>query len=199
MPTGYTYKVGEGKVSSFRDYALDCARAFGACITLRDEPDAPIPEEFLPDPYHKKQLTDARKELKRAQSMSLKQAVKEAKKEYELEMREFRKGKRENNQTRRNYESMLEKARNYQPPTPDHVNFRDFMVSQLEESIKFDCSGDYYDEPPKKQTGAQYKANLIERAKEDIAYHRKEHRAKVKRATERTGWVRALKDSLPEE
>ena len=38
MPSGYTEGVASGKVTEFKEYALLCARAFGACISLRDEP-----------------------------------------------------------------------------------------------------------------------------------------------------------------
>jgi hypothetical protein len=38
MPTGYTAGVADGTITEFREYALLCARAFGACIMLRDEP-----------------------------------------------------------------------------------------------------------------------------------------------------------------
>jgi hypothetical protein len=198
MPTGYTYKVKEGK-TSFRDFLLDCSRAFGALVTLRDEPNAPIPEEFLLEPYHKEKLTNARGELKRAESMSLEEAEQEAEREYKLSLREFNRGKKENTQTRKNYESILEQARTWQPPTKDHIGLRDFMVSQLEESIKFDCGGSYYDEPPQKKTGEEYKAGLIESSQRDVAYHGEEYKKEVQRAKERTDWVKALKGSLPKE
>ena len=38
MPTGYTSGVATGEIKDFKTYALQCARAFGACIMLRDEP-----------------------------------------------------------------------------------------------------------------------------------------------------------------
>ena len=34
MPTGYTYKIGEG--ASFKEFVMACARAFGACVEMRD-------------------------------------------------------------------------------------------------------------------------------------------------------------------
>lgn len=46
MPTGCTAKLHEDD-QSFRDFALTCARAFGATIAMREEPlDAP-PSERL--------------------------------------------------------------------------------------------------------------------------------------------------------
>jgi len=60
MPTGYTYPVVEGKITEFSDFALSCARAFGALITMRDDPhDTPIPETFEPSDYNAKKLAEA--------------------------------------------------------------------------------------------------------------------------------------------
>lgn len=46
MPTGYTAAIKYG--ITFKEFALDCARNFGACISMRDEPrETPIPDEFI--------------------------------------------------------------------------------------------------------------------------------------------------------
>jgi hypothetical protein len=34
MPTGYTAKIYNGVPQTFEEFALDCARTFGALITL---------------------------------------------------------------------------------------------------------------------------------------------------------------------
>ena len=34
---------------------------------------------------------------------------------------------------------MLEKIKKWQPPTSEHVNLRDFMIRQVQESIDSDC------------------------------------------------------------
>lgn len=41
MPTGYTDAIKDG--ISFNQFILSCARAFGALITMRDEPSS-VPE-----------------------------------------------------------------------------------------------------------------------------------------------------------
>ena len=35
MPTGYTAAVCSGEITEIKDFALSCARAFGALITMR--------------------------------------------------------------------------------------------------------------------------------------------------------------------
>ena len=37
MPTGYTEDIYNGKDVTFKDFALKCARAFGACVHQRDD------------------------------------------------------------------------------------------------------------------------------------------------------------------
>ena len=34
MPTGYTAALYEGKNQTFKEFATQCARAFGACIDM---------------------------------------------------------------------------------------------------------------------------------------------------------------------
>ena len=44
MPIGYTSKLHDGD-QPFNEFIMSCARAFGALVTMRDDPnDAPIPE-----------------------------------------------------------------------------------------------------------------------------------------------------------
>lgn len=72
MPTGYTHGVQDGTVTEFRDFALICARAFGATILMRDDPmDAPIPDEFQSSTYH----LDRLKELEIEQSAQLRESI----------------------------------------------------------------------------------------------------------------------------
>ena len=69
MPTGYTAAIADGV--TFEQFALNCARAFGALIDMRDEPsDAPIPERFEPSNYHEKKIAEINDELVRLKEMS---------------------------------------------------------------------------------------------------------------------------------
>ena len=60
MPTGYTAGVADGSIIDFNEYALQCARNFGACILLRDEPLSSEIPEFEPSDYHEKALTESK-------------------------------------------------------------------------------------------------------------------------------------------
>jgi hypothetical protein len=63
MPTGYTEGVSKGEITDFKVYALRCARAFGACVMLRDEPVTDEIPEFEPSDYHQKRLKEAQTQL----------------------------------------------------------------------------------------------------------------------------------------
>ena len=84
MPTGYTAAIKDG--ISFNEYALSCARAFGALIMMRDEPaDAPIPDEFKPSDYHFKKIEEAKAELARLRAMSPDEAVSQIRKSIDFD------------------------------------------------------------------------------------------------------------------
>src|ERR1700759_3469611 len=64
MPTGYTYTIEQG--CSFEEYVWGCARAFGACVMMRDDPaDKPIPEKFEASDWNAKRLEEAKAERAR--------------------------------------------------------------------------------------------------------------------------------------
>jgi hypothetical protein len=145
MPTSYTEKVGTGEVTDFAEYAMMCARNFGVCITLRDDPLSGEVPEFRPDPHYTERLAEAREKIAEWDSMTTEQRMEK----YEAECREImeyaRNGIQEVNEMRKRYEAMLEKARGFKPPTEEHKNYAKFIVDQLQQSIDFDCSTEYYD------------------------------------------------------
>lgn len=74
MPTGYTAGVMDGTITEFKDYALQCARNFGALITLRDDPLSPDLPVLEVGDYYEQHVKDAERELKRLSKMSSDQA-----------------------------------------------------------------------------------------------------------------------------
>lgn len=99
MPTGYTAGIIDGKINTFRDFALVCVKAFGAAIHMRDEQDVK---------YHSQRIEQIKV-------------------------------------IREKLEYLLEQARKYEPPTPEHVEIKEFMVQQLESTIEHDCDLSYHE------------------------------------------------------
>lgn len=198
MPTGYTSDIEKG--ITFQQFALNCARAFGALVTMRDEPHgASIPKEFKAHDYNAKALADAEKALASAQAMKPHAVEKAAEAEYKTALTDMNERIAKKNALRVKYEAMLTQARKWTPPSPDHDGLRDFMVQQITESIKFDCDTEYeFKYAPERLTGEQWREAAIAKAQRDIDYHQTEHAKEVDRTNGRNRWVRQLRDSLKE-
>ena len=61
MPTGYTEDIYNGKDVTFKDFALKCARAFGACVHQReDNIDDPPRLKIADTSYYEEKLKKAK-------------------------------------------------------------------------------------------------------------------------------------------
>lgn len=194
MPTGYTSELCKKDVS-FKKFVMTCARAMGACISMRDSSlDTPVPSEFRPDEYHRKELLKATEELRRLTRMSEGQAGVRAEGEYRAELSRHEKHVREAEQTKKRLLVMLAKVCEWQPPTPEHVDLKHFMVQQLEETLKHD--GRVYGSPPTKKEPKVWLEEQLARAKRDIEYHGNEQKKEEERCLERNRWILDLRNSL---
>ncbi len=196
MPTGYTAPIAEGKIDNFPDFAMNCARAFGALVMMRDSPsDAEIPERFEPLDYHPKKIADLRAELVRLEAMTGADAT------AERDMLEAKRIAERTNyadrklEQKERYEAMLVDVRKWVPPTTDHAEMKKFMIQQLEESIDFDCRPSEYMSDPL-PSADEWLADAISVAQKDIKYHEEKHREEVERTEGRNEWLSALRDSL---
>lgn len=195
MPTGYTAGVVEGKVNDFEQFALQCARAFGALIEMRDSSwDAPIPEEFKPSTYNLERLEGAKKENLRLQSMTEEQVKEACETDYQEQLASRERAKSSEVLTNQRLEAMQGHVRNWHPPSANHVELKKFMLDQLEIS-KSDLS--YYEKSPiKKHTPSEWLDVQLEKTQRDIGYHAAEHEKEIERVKGRNLWVKQLKDSL---
>lgn len=196
MPTGYTAKLYEGEEQTFPDFAMTCARAFGALIEMRDMGlDARIPDEFEPPTYHEKEIRIAKARLATLGEMTPENAARHAKEDYDQAVIAREKAETERNARRERYEAMLADVDKWQPPTEEHQGLKTFMADQLRESIKFDCGMDYWPDLPTLD-GAEWMAQQVAKAERDVAYHTEEHQKELERTESRNAWVRALRESL---
>lgn len=196
MPTGYTAAIAEG--ITFKQYALNCARAFGALIMMRDDPaDAPIPEKFEPSNWHTERLQEASERLTQLRLMNHSDAESAALAAYGDATREYDKRLAEREVLRKKYEAMLAQVVAWQAPSQDHLEYKAFMEKQIRESIDFDCSD--YGERPRLQSGAEWLSAAIKKAEWDVAYHTKEDAKERERTAGRNQWIKQLRDALPAE
>ncbi len=197
MPTGYTCNIEKG--ITFKEYALGCARAFGAFACLRDEPNnIELPDGFPLDSYHSRELPKAKRELAKYQKMTVKEAAKEAKQFYDKQVADAKAGIKKTAELKAKYEKMLSKIIFYAPPTVDHVKFQDFMRSQIEDSIRYDC-GDYYERNLKElklMTGAQWKKFRLGMAEDDLKRHSEGLSNDIEQNRTQNLWIKQLKESI---
>ena len=198
MPTGYTAPIADG--ITFREYAMGCARAFGALIDMRDEPqNAEIPESFEVSTYHKNAIEKASTELKELLAMDHATAAAKAKEAHQNHIDCHTEAIAKNEALAAKYKAMLAKVDAYESPSPDHDNFKKFMADQITESIKFDCSSDYHREAvesAKIMSGAEWILAEKKRMEDSIEYHRKNQADDDERNRQRNEWVRLLRESL---
>lgn len=194
MPTGYTADVQDGKIVTLRAFALQCARAFGAATTMRDDPmDKSIPLQIAPSMYHADRLSEAENALEEFRNASYPYLIKMMEKERQngIDMVAGLNDKSE--LSKRRYVEMLDKVRLWHVPE-SHSSLRDFMKDQLEKSLEFDCHR--YTPEPFPVTFEEWKSDKNQRLQHDVAYHAKEWANEVHRTGEANRWLETLRACL---
>lgn len=197
MPTGYTLDIYDGKSVSFENFAMNCARAFGYLIEMRDEPlNAPI-KVMVPSDYHSQQLKKLQEMIEKFESLSLDGANKKAQKEYELAMKEHNKTTQSYRKLHGRYSKMLEKVMDWEPPSRCHETLKDFMISQLEDSMEGDCNLKSHERyKPKLIEGSKWKKIHIENCERDIKYHTEQFEKEKANCQKINEWVSKLRESV---
>lgn len=191
MPTGYTAAVQDGSISTLRDYALLCARVFGAFLHMRDEPfDAPL---TLPPPadtaYYDQQIAEAERIL--ALPLADLQTMASVQNAEALRRHNERESDRAMHEMR--YRALLAQARAWVKPSEDFAEFKAFLVKQLEDSIVWDCYPGASISPP---LGDITPESILESARADLKYSTQQRNAEITRADDRRRWALALMESL---
>jgi hypothetical protein len=198
MPTGYTYAVADGTVSDLRTFALTCARGMGALIMMRDDPsDADIPKRFEADTkYHDNAIATARQRLAELEAMDEAFRV-SACLDYNQKVAADKRSRiAKNDEQRARYQAMISQVEKWSG-APEGL--REFMLSQLCQSMAFDCPEDptkYMDEP--KSLNAWY-GDELRAAADSIQYHEKARAYEIARNAERNAWLERLFACLPAE
>lgn len=198
MPTGYTEPIKDGM--QFPEYALRCARQFGAMIRFRDESlGKPLPDEMEPILYHKEKALEVEKELDNIASMSDSDCEIAAMSEYNSAVKTYHRQIKEHEELELKYRAILEKAHQWNPPTEDHKGLKTFMVEQLRSSIDFDCDVQYYKQSLSKlapKTGKQWRDYEDQRLLDSLKYHKESWDKELKVVARANRWLRKLRESV---
>jgi hypothetical protein len=198
MPTGYTSDI-ENDIS-FEDYALSCARAFGACMHQRDNSSKEKPKFRTESSYHVDALSEAKKTIAELEAMAgVNDRTKYGNKVIEEEEASNQKSFNKKIVLKNKYDAMLIKVYNWYPPTPEHEQLKKFMIDQINESINFDCDTKYDMERltqlSKVNPLDKYK-EALQRAYKNAEYHEMELMKERERNADANKWISVLYDSL---
>ena len=196
MPTGYTQNI-EKDDFTFEDFALGCAKAFGACISMRDLPSStPIPDEFKVEPYYQDKILETQKQIERYLNFKYEDWFELWDKDFEQKESRRIDSLNKNIKLLDNYNKMLDKVKVWKAPSKEHLGLKEFMINQIEESIDFDCDVDYYNKPTAKVSIDVFKSETMAKLYKDLEYYTKNNEEDIKRVSQRSLWVKQLRESL---
>lgn len=191
MATGFTSKINEG--ISFKDFALDCARAFGAKIDIRCNSSAEEIKIHEVDDRFLANLMRAKRKQTDFMSMTDEALRNRWQGDHHLRVREWEIRVERKKELLEKYKAMLAEVEAWEPPSENHTGLKNFMREQIEESIKWDCE---IDEKPTQETFEDWRKSLVEYYKDDVDYHLKRLEEERTRAAENNKWSRQLFKSL---
>jgi hypothetical protein len=204
MPTGYTAGILDGKVNTFEEFATVCTRAFGATIHMRDNPmDSPY-EPRTPSDYHTNSIQSKRERLEEIESMSDEKIVEDFNTQLGEDLKYHQTKMEEDKRNLEKLNSMLESAKSWVPPTEDHQPFRNFMIEQIESTIKVDGDPSYHVNKIvgiKKQmeegiNPKEYREETIQEIKSQISYHETEYQKELVRCKDSNDWMDKFFESI---
>lgn len=198
MPTGYTSPIYNGDDISFKDFAIRCAKQFGAFIHMREDfLDSKVVKRTLDD-YYKRCFDKAESELKKFKENppTREFLTKEWEKKLRAIIEEDFKEEEKRFALKTRYETMLKQVKDWTPPTLEHKPLKDFMIRQLEDSIECDCKP--YAQAAYFPTKEEYVKNELsaDSLEREVKYYQEQWDEEVRRCEEANKWIDDLLSSL---
>lgn len=193
MANSLTFKIINIEDYSLEEYIWECARSF---VTLNDVGKPSFPEESS---WHQDALKKAEIDLARISSLTEEELIKEADADYFNNIKYYEETliKKKNDLVK--YRKILEKAKQWIPPSPEHIELKNFMLRQLTEAIDWDCNIPYYEgllsQP--KISKEDYFNNTVATLKSDIIYHKDKALRDHKKHIEHVKWIQLLYHNTP--
>ena len=192
MPSGYTIKIYDNKNVTFKDFVLTCARAFGDCVHQRDDPPSDKPKTVEPDIEYYVDIIDKAKKFKKPTKSAFKKYIAEEIKSCNEELQKRK-------DLRNKYDKMMDEVDKWVPPTSEHQGLKDFMLQQLEDSIKWDCDSSFYAGELNRLQNINYDEYVKEQIGRNVGrieYSTEKIEKEIQNATRINKWITALYESL---
>lgn len=199
MPTGYTYSVQNGEVTELKNFILTCAKEFGAFIHMRDYGLSPDIKYREVGEYYLRRLENTKREFEEFKLLSDEEIQKQLDESYERRIKEQKEGLKRFDEQKQRYLDMIDKVKEWIPPTEDHIKLKEFALEQLNSSLEFDCSDssrNYYLQEPFKDTVEEYRVYKIKSYLKDLEYYSKSYRDELESVEKANKWIRDLIESL---
>lgn len=203
MPTGYTAGIIDGTIKTFKEYATQCIRAFGAAVHMRDDSMSSTYKPREVDTYHQKRLQEEKNSLVKLNETTDEQLLVEARKDIEKSIDYHKNKKQEVEKTRQKLESFLKQAEEYVAPTPEHEEYKKFLKQQLTETIKWDGDSAYHDKEIENLEKAiqdlsavEVREDRTETIQRSIDYHSENWQKELVRVKDANQWVEDAIKSL---
>lgn len=207
MPTGYTAGILDGKITTFSQFVKQSMRAFGACNHMVD---MNFEEDYIersPSSFYKTKIKELEGVIEQISLLTDAEILENKKKELEEKKRDILEQIKKKEKYTNVLMEILKEAKEWEPPTEEHVGIKSFMIDQLESTIKYDCDLLYEKNKLKKvqaelenfpnfELVTEERTKRIEKAKTDIEDYTKEYEKEIKRCQEANQWVKELLGSL---
>lgn len=193
MATGYTYRVIE-EDQSFEDFALHCMTAFGACIEQRDSNDIK-PKLRKIDTYHYDKIKETAKKLSDFLDKSDEDIQKEIDNQYQKDVEYYESKKEKDAKIKTKLLEFKERIYKLNFPEGDYNQYKKFMLEQIDETIKFDCSGRFYNKPVKPSLN-EYKNSKIGSYEHRINYHKDAWEKHQKNVEASNNWIKGAAKAI---
>lgn len=197
MPTGYTAALHDGE-QSFKEFATKCSEAFlGEGVTSRKSI-----EDFFTERLKSvlELLNNAKSELAKFRDMSPQEVLEYQKAQHEKESADFREWAAKKQVIKQRYEGMRNQVLLWVPPGPEYMNFKEFMMKQLEESINFDCSTKYDDDlRPKVLDPEDFRKKKLASLEYWAKYYQDQYEEGIRARDNKLKWFDGLVKSLEDE
>lgn len=196
MSTGFTAIIEEGidgREATFKDYVWRCAQMFRPYGAFWDSiPTDKPPTRIEVQSRYAEAVREAKEAYEAARSMSVKDAEALLEETYERTLAQVERSNEEINKKLAAYEAMAAKVRAWVPPTPEHKDLQDYMLSQIDDSTRYVAPLNL----PKRETAVEYLAERLDwykRRLDQAVASEEKHRKGVAGANE---WIAALVESV---
>lgn len=207
MPTGYTQKICE-QDQSFEEFLWDAVRAMGAFIHMRDDwrcEKLRLPNSDFLRTGTKERIDSLHSEwqheinqVDRLLAMTSEEIDSAFEAHKEEVISDYQRELARTKPVHDRLVKMRDRVAAWEPPSPDHVNFKSFMIQQLDETLTWE--GRLPEKPILAKSATEWHVAEVNRAQRDVAWAKKrleEEKNKDDSCAKAVAWIMALVESVP--